>query len=291
MARIYTTAIGAHVGETVTLAGWLHTLRRMGGISFLVLRDVSGTAQIVIDRPEALAALEGLLPETVLSVQGKVTAEAQAPGGFEVREPVIEVVSPVRDAVPFPLNKPAVNATLPVFLDHAVIGLRHPTKRALFQLSAGVMAGFRATLNTHGFTEVQTPKLVASATESGANVFGVDYFGRRAYLAQSPQFYKQIMVGVFERVYEVGPVFRAEPHDTIRHINEYVSLDVEMGFIQDHRDVMAMLTQVVARHPVAPGTQLCSGAGRLAGADAPDPRANPRPLLPGSAGDDPGALG
>ena len=245
MARIHTTEIGAHVGETVTLAGWLHTLRRMGGISFLVLRDVEGTAQIVIDQPEALAALEGLLPETVLSVQGKVTAEAQAPGGFEVREPVIEVISPVRDAVPFPLNKPVLNATLPVFLDHAVIGLRHPTKRALFQLSAGVMAGFRTTLNTHGFTEVQTPKLVASATESGANVFGVDYFGRRAYLAQSPQFYKQIMVGVFERVYEVGPVFRAEPHDTVRHINEYVSLDVEMGFIQDHRDVMVMLTQVV----------------------------------------------
>ncbi len=96
-----------------------------------------------------------------------------------------------------------------------------------------------------GFTEIQTPKLVASATESGANVFAVDYFGRRAYLAQSPQFYKQIMVGVFERVYEVGPVFRAEPHDTMRHINEYVSLDVEMGFIRDHRDVMAMLTEVV----------------------------------------------
>jgi nondiscriminating aspartyl-tRNA synthetase len=151
----------------------------------------------------------------------------------------------VRDALPFPLNKPTINASLPVFLDHAVIGLRHPTRRALFELSAGVMAGFRATLSRRGFTEVQTPKLVASATESGANVFGVDYFGRRAYLAQSPQFYKQIMVGVYERVFEVGPVFRAEPHDTVRHINEYVSLDVEMGFIRDHRDVMAMLTEVM----------------------------------------------
>ncbi len=118
-----------------------------------------------------------------------------------------------------------------------MIGLRHPTKRALFRLSAGVMAGFRQTLNGLGFTEIQTPKLVASATESGANVFAVDYFGQRAFLAQSPQFYKQIMVGVFERVFEVAPVFRAEPHDTIRHINEYVSLDVEMGFVRDHRDV------------------------------------------------------
>ena len=245
MERIYTTQIGEHVGERVRLAGWLHALRRMGGINFLVLRDVRGTAQIVVDTPEALAALEGLLPETVLAVEGIAAAEPQAPGGFELHGPVFEILSPVRDALPFPLNKPEVKASLPVFLDHAVIGLRHPTKRALFRLSAGVMAGFRQTLNGLGFTEIQTPKLVASATESGANVFAVDYFGQRAFLAQSPQFYKQIMVGVFERVFEVAPVFRAEPHDTIRHINEYVSLDVEMGFIRNHLDVMAILTAVV----------------------------------------------
>jgi len=245
MERIYTVEISAHVGERVRLAGWLHTLRRMGGINFLVLRDVRGTAQVVIDRPEALHALDGLLPETVLAVEGTVMAEPQAPGGYEVRQPAFEILSPVRDAVPVSLNKPEVRASLPVFLDHATVGLRHPARRALFRLSAGIMAGFRATLNTHGFTEIQTPKLVASATESGANVFAVDYFGRQAYLAQSPQFYKQIMVGVFERVYEVGPVFRAEPHDTVRHINEYVSLDMEMGFIRDHRDVMAMLAEVM----------------------------------------------
>jgi nondiscriminating aspartyl-tRNA synthetase len=246
MERIYTTQIGEHVGEQVRLAGWLHTLRRMGGINFLVLRDVRGTAQIVIDTPEALAALDGLLPETVLSIEGAVVAEPQAPGGMEVRSPIIEVLSPVREAAPIGLNKPVLKTSLPVFLDHAVIGLRHPQKRALFRLSAGIMAGYRATLNGLGFTEIQTPKLVASATEGGANVFAVKYFERTAYLAQSPQFYKQIMVGVFERVYEVGPVFRAEPHDTIRHINEYVSLDLEMGFIRNHLDVMAVLTQVVA---------------------------------------------
>ena len=245
MERIYTSEIHAHVGERVRLAGWWHTLRRLGGISFLLLRDVRGTAQVVIERAEALAPLEGLLPETVLTVEGVVVAEPQAPGGVEIREPAFEVLSPVRDALPFSLNKPEIKASLPVFLDHATVGLRHPAKRALFRLSAGVMAGFRGTLNELGFTEIQTPKLVASATESGANVFAVDYFGQRAYLAQSPQFYKQIMVGVFERVYEVGPVFRAEPHDTVRHINEYVSLDVELGFIRDHRDVMAVLTQVI----------------------------------------------
>ena len=245
MERIYTTQVGEHVGQRVRLAGWLHTLRRLGGINFLVLRDVRGMIQVVVDTDEALAVLDGLLPETVLAVEGTVVAEPQAPGGIELHGPAFEILSPVRDALPFPLNKPEVKAGLPVFLDHAVVGLRHPQKRALFRLSAGIMAGFRATLNGLGFTEVQTPKLVASATESGANVFAVDYFGQRAYLAQSPQFYKQIMVGVFERVYEVGPVFRAEPHDTIRHINEYVSLDVELGFIRDHRDVMAVLTRVV----------------------------------------------
>ena len=245
MERIYTSEVGSHVGERVRLAGWLHALRRLGGINFLILRDIRGTVQTVVDTPEALAALEGLLPETVLTVEGDVVAEPQAPGGIEIHCPQFEILSPVHDALPFPLNKPEMKATLPTFLDHATVGLRHPQRRAHIRLQAGVMAGFRATLTDLGFTEIQTPKLVEAATEGGANVFGVKYFDRQAYLAQSPQFYKQIMVGVFERVFEVGPVFRAEPHDTVRHINEYVSLDVELGFIKDHRDVMAVLTKVI----------------------------------------------
>jgi nondiscriminating aspartyl-tRNA synthetase len=123
---------------------------------------------------------------------------------------------------------------------------RHPARRARWELAAASLRGFRAALDELGFTEIQTPKLVSSATESGASVFGVDYFGRRAYLAQSPQFYKQAMVGAFERVYETGPVFRAEPHDTARHLAEYVSLDAELGFISDHRDVLEVLRQALA---------------------------------------------
>jgi nondiscriminating aspartyl-tRNA synthetase len=246
MERIHTDEIGTHVGERVRLAGWLHALRRMGSINFLVLRDGRGLAQVVIGVPEAMAPLDGLLPETVIGVEGRVVREPLAPGGVELHEPVIEVLAPVHEPLPLTLNKPTIKTGLPIFLDHAVVGLRHPPKQALFRLSAGIMAGFRSTLNGLGFTEIQTPKLVASATESGANVFPVAYFGRKAYLAQSPQFYKQIMVGVFERVFEVGPVFRAEPHDTVRHVNEYVSLDVELGFIRDHRDVMAVLTRVIA---------------------------------------------
>jgi nondiscriminating aspartyl-tRNA synthetase len=127
-----------------------------------------------------------------------------------------------------------------------MVANRHPARRAIFRLSAGISAGFRHTLARQGFTEIQTPKIVAEATESGANVFRLDYFGRSAYLAQSPQFYKQVMVGVFERVYEVGPVFRAERHDSTRHLNEYVSLDAEFAFIDNHFTVMALLRTVLA---------------------------------------------
>jgi nondiscriminating aspartyl-tRNA synthetase len=158
----------------------------------------------------------------------------------------VEVITPVTEPPPIPLNKRKITANITTLLDHAVVANRHPARRTLLRLGAGAMAGFRSTLLALGFTEIQTPKLVASATESGANVFKLDYFGRPAYLAQSPQFYKQILVGVFERVFEVGPVFRAEPHDTTRHLNEYVSLDVELGFIENHFTVMALLRDVMA---------------------------------------------
>lgn len=242
MNRILSRELAAHVGERVEVMGWLHQLRRLGSINFLIVRDRAGMTQVVLEDTRALAHA---LPESVLRVEGRVVAESQAPGGYELHDAQVEVLVAVSEALPFPINKPVLNVSLDTFLDHAIIGLRHLQRRALFRLAAGVMAGFRATLTEWGFTEIQTPKLVSAATEGGANVFRVDYFGRPAYLAQSPQFYKQMMVTVFERVFEVGPVFRAEPHDTTRHINEYVSLDVEMGFIHDHRDVMAVVEQVV----------------------------------------------
>jgi nondiscriminating aspartyl-tRNA synthetase len=248
MKRIHTTRLSAHVGEHVRLQGWLHTLRRLGGVNFLVLRDGWGTVQAVTEDEAVLGPLrEGeLSSESVIAVEGLVVAEAQAPGGYELHEPRIEVITPVCEPLPVLISKREIKASLPNQLDHAVVVNRHPARRAVFRLAAGAMAGFRSALNERGFTEVQTPKIVASATESGANVFQIDYFGRPAYLAQSPQFYKQVMVGVFERVYEVGPVFRAEPHDTARHVNEYVSLDVEFGFIEDHFTVMALLLDVLA---------------------------------------------
>ena len=248
MQRIHTNGVGSHIGERVRVAGWLHSLRQMGGINFLVIRDGWGTVQAVAESESELAPLRsseaGL--ESVLAVEGLVVAMPQAPGGIELHDLQVEVITPVVETPPVSLNKRKITANLSTLLDNAAITNRHPARRAIFRLGAGVMAGFRSALLARGFTEIQTPKIVASATESGANVFKLDYFGRPAYLAQSPQFYKQIMVGVFERVFEVGPVFRAEPHDTTRHINEYVSLDVEFGFIENHFTVMALLRDVIA---------------------------------------------
>jgi len=244
--EIRTVEAGEHVGEEVSVRGWLHNVRRLGGVTFVVVRDGWGTLQSVTEDEADLAPLGGLALESVVRLRGRVTANLQAPGGLELLSPVFEVITPTTEAPPLPLHKRQLNAALPTLLDHAVVLNRHPARRAVFRLAAGVMAGFRAALNARHFTEVQTPKIVASATESGANVFKLDYFGRPAFLAQSPQFYKQIMVGVFERVYEVAPVFRAEPHDTVRHVNEYVSLDVEFGFIDDHFTVMRLLREVIA---------------------------------------------
>jgi nondiscriminating aspartyl-tRNA synthetase len=243
MERIRTTEAVHHVGQRVKLAGWLHVVRKLGSLSFLIVRDGFGTFQAVLQDVSALAHCQ---VESIVQVEGTVVAEPQAPGGAELHDCVVRVLVPIAEPPPLSINKREVNASLDVFLNHAPVGLRHPGRRALFRIQAGLMAAFRAYLTSQGFLEVQTPKLVGSATESGANVFAVDYFGKQAFLAQSPQFYKQLMVGVFERVFEVGPVFRAEPHATVRHLNEYVSLDVELGFIRDHHDVMAILNQLMA---------------------------------------------
>ena len=247
--RIRTIEVGSHIGERVRVVGWLHSLRQLGGVSFLVIRDGWGTVQTVAETEAELASLhvgEGVGVESVVAVEGQVVSMPQAPGGIELHDLRITLITPVTEAPPVPLNKQKLNANITTLLDYAVVINRHPARRAILRLAAGVMAGFRSALTARDFTEISTPKIVAAATESGASVFKLDYFGRPAYLAQSPQFYKMIMVGVFERVFEVGPVFRAEPHDTTRHINEYVSLDVEFGFIENHLTVMALLRDVMA---------------------------------------------
>src|SRR6266480_4671177 len=238
--RVLSSELSAHAGERVTMAGWLHAKRELGSVTFVVLRDRTGLAQVVVDPPVELSA------ETVVEVDGVVVPAEQAPGGVELHEPSFRVLAKPAEPPPLELRRPELKESLPMLLDHAPLAWRHPSERAKLEVLAASVAGFRRALDGLGFTEISTPKIVGSATESGANVFGLDYFGQAAYLAQSPQFYKQAMVGVFERVYETASAFRAEPHDTARHLAEYTSLDAELGFIHDHFDVLPVVRAVVA---------------------------------------------
>ncbi|MDQ7903238.1 aspartate--tRNA(Asn) ligase [Phytohabitans sp. ZYX-F-186] len=253
MQRILSAQLHAHIGESVRLAGWVHRRRLLKSVAFLILRDRAGLSQVVVTDPGVRAQIESAGEETAVEVTGKAVANAAAPAGVEVVEPLVRVLGAPAEPPPFDLFRPELGATLPTQLDHASLSLRHATRASALRLSAAAVAGFRSTLDALGFVEVHTPKIVASSTESGANVFAIDYFGRPAFLAQSPQFYKQMMVGVFERVYEVGPVFRAEPHETGRHLAQYTSLDAELGFVGDHRDVMAVLTEVIRGMVAATG--------------------------------------
>jgi nondiscriminating aspartyl-tRNA synthetase len=219
----------------------VHRRRELARVTFLVLRDRSGLAQVVLPAGTPVPP-----EETTVRVTGTATANVQAPGGVEVTEAVVELLTEPAATPPVELWRPSLDASLPTLLDHAPVLWRHRAQRARWEVAAASLRGFRTTLDGLGFTEVTTPKIVGTATESGSSVFEVDWFGRPAYLAQSPQFFKQQLVGVFERVYEVGPVFRAEPHDTVRHLAEYRSLDVELGFVRDHRDVLAVLREVLA---------------------------------------------
>ncbi|MEV6603811.1 aspartate--tRNA(Asn) ligase [Kutzneria sp. NPDC051319] len=261
IARVLSAELAAHIGERVRVAGWVHRGRELKSVTFVIVRDRSGLTQVVASGP---APAE----ETVVEVTGLVTANPKAPGGCELTEPVLTVLGEAVAPPPFDLYRPTVSATLPTILDHAPVALRHPLLRAQFEIAGASVAGFRRALDGIGCTEIHTPKIVGSATESGADVFGIDYFGRKAFLAQSPQFFKQAMVGVFERVYEVGPVFRAEPHDTARHLAQYTSLDAEIGFISDHRDVMAVLREAIAG--MLAGAASRADAVELLGAELPE---------------------
>jgi nondiscriminating aspartyl-tRNA synthetase len=246
MPRILSAELAQFASRRVRVAGWVHRRRQLAAVSFLILRDRAGLAQVVVRDEATRAAVAEIGEETVVDVIGTAVANPAAPGGVEVVDPEISLLSSIAEPPPFDLYRPIVTASLPTILDNAAVALRHPRLAAPHLMAAASVAGYREALEARGFVAIHTPKIVASATESGANVFAIDYFGQQAYLAQSPQLYKQMLVGVFERVYEVGPVFRAEPHDTARHLAQYTSLDAELGFINDHFDVIAVLRDAVA---------------------------------------------
>ncbi|GAC1320139.1 MAG: aspartate--tRNA(Asn) ligase [Chloroflexota bacterium] len=254
--RSLNSQLPSKVGERVQIQGWVHAIRKFGSVNFLVLRDRTGMSQVILEQ-EQVDKLQGLQVETVVAVEGTVVAEERAAGGVEIHEATLDVTSPVTDVLPFEINKKVLKPSLDVFLNHAPVGLRFPQKQSVFRLYSDLLLGFRDYLLARDFVEIHTPSLVGAATEGGANVFEMDYFGKHAYLAQSPQLYKQIMVGVFERVFEIGPVFRAEEHYTVRHTNEYNSLDVEMGFVVSYHEIMDLLLELlehmiqtaIDRHP------------------------------------------
>lgn len=245
--RILTRDLTSHIGEKVVVQGWLHKKRLLGGLTFINVRDRSGLVQIVIKDKDEVEKLRGLQIGTVLTVQGEVIDEPRAPGGVELHDVALQVDVPVIEEPPVEIDKPLSHKpdNLDTLFDYRVIGLRNLQEAKIFKIRAELTRYIREFLYNQDFTEIHTPKLVAGAAEGGAEVFKLDYFGQEATLAQSPQLYKQIMVGVFERVFEIAPAFRAELSATTRHVSEVTMLDIEMGFISSHDDVLNMAQDLV----------------------------------------------
>lgn len=229
-------------GKEVKVNGAIHTIRDMGEVAFVVLRKAEGLVQCVFEEGVTNFDLKTLKEASTVEVTGIVKSEERAPHGFEIRLKEIKVLSEPVAQMPIPIAKWKLNTSLETKLSLRGISLRNVRERAIFKIQEGIVRGFRDYLHGEGFTEVRTPKIVARGAEGGANIFRLDYFNKKAELAQSPQFYKQTLVGVYDRVYEVAPVFRAEKHNTTRHLNEYTSMDFEMGYIDSFTDVMEMET-------------------------------------------------
>jgi len=240
MSRILARDVASKIGETVTIRGWLHKKRLLGGLNFITLRDRSGLTQTLIDNKDELEKLRGLQIGTVLALTGLVVADDRAPGGAELHDVVVDVEVPVTDEPPIEIDKPISHKpeNLDTLFEYRVLNIRNLQEQKIFKIRGDLTHYIREFLREREFVEIDTPKLLAEATEGGAEVFKLDYFGKTATLAQSPQFYKQIMVGAFERVFEIGHSYRAEPSATTRHLTELTMLDIEMGFVQDHDEVL-----------------------------------------------------
>lgn len=233
---------GEYEGKEIRMNGAVHTIRHMGEVAFVILRKPRGLVQCVYEAGITDFDIRELKEESAVEVMGVVKAEERAPQGFEIRLKEIRVLSRPAEPLPLAVSKWKLNTSLETKLSLRPISLRNVRERAKFKIQEGIVRGFRDYLLSRDFTEIRTPKIVARGAEGGSNVFKLEYFNKKAELGQSPQFYKQTMVGVYDRVFEAAPVFRAEKHNTTRHLNEYTSLDFEMGYIDSFRDVMDMET-------------------------------------------------
>jgi nondiscriminating aspartyl-tRNA synthetase len=248
MERTLSADVAKHIGEQVSIEGWIHKKRLLGGLTFINVRDRKGLMQVVVQDKAEVEKLRGLQIGTVVRIQGMAVEEQRAPGGAELHDPTIEVLVPVTAEPPIEIDKPISHKSehLDTLFDNRHISLRNLQEQKIFRIRAALLRYIREFLTTNDFVEIQTPKLIAGATEGGAEVFNVEYFDRTAVLAQSPQLYKQMMVGAFERVFEIAPAYRAELSATTRHMTEVMMLDIEMGFIKSHDDVLDMVGNMTA---------------------------------------------
>ncbi len=229
-------------GTQVEVKGAVHSVRKMGEITFLILRRRDGLLQLVCEEGKTKEGYKQVHEGDTLKATGTIRSEKRSPGGLEIVTEEIVRLSESKAAFPLPVSRKKLNTSLEAKLSVRPLSLRNLRERAKFKIQEGVCRAFREYLFQQGFTEIHTPKIGAKGAEGGANLFRLDYFHKKAVLEQSPQLYKQMMTGVFDRVFETGPVFRAEKHNTKRHLNEYTSLDLEMGYIEDFTDVMKMET-------------------------------------------------
>ena len=238
MKRTMINELNNKINEKVKISGWVHRIRKLKSFSFLVLRDRTGVVQCVMNNS---ALEEGLRLESVVEIEGNVVEGKNSLNNFEIQGESLQVISLVKEELPIEINNEALNINLDTMLNNRVLSLRHEKINAIFKVQNILAQAFEEFLLKEGFTEIFTPKLVSEGAEGGTEIFQVKYFDQKAYLAQSPQLYKQMMVAAgFERVFEVAHVYRAEEHNTNRHLNEYVSMDFEMGFIEDEKDIMEM---------------------------------------------------
>jgi len=236
-------------GTEVILTGWVGDIRDLGGLKFFILHDAGGTIQITAPKAKVdkkvLNKIDALTAESAVAVKGKVVAVKQAPRGVEVVPEDIRALNIA--TTPLPLDPSGrIRADLDTRLDARLLDLRRPRQQAIFKIRHKVLQIVREYLISKNFIEVNTPKIVATATESGAALFPISYFEREAFLSQSPQLYKEVLTGCFDRVFEIGPIFRAEEHDTTRHLNEVTSIDIEAAFVTQD-DVMDILEELIVR--------------------------------------------
>lgn len=235
----------SYIGERVQIHGYIYKIRKMKGFAFVLLRTKRDVLQCIYAPEKASFSLDKLKEESAVVITAEVVLEERSKTGYDLQLLEIEILSESEAESPIVINNKIVDTSIENLLNYRPVTLRNEKQRAIFKLQEGIGSGFRQFLMEENFTEIHTPKIVQSGAEGGANLFHLEYFGKEAYLAQSPQFYKQMMVGVFERVFEIGPVFRAEKHDTSRHINEYTSVDLEMGFIRDFHEIMEIETKML----------------------------------------------